>query len=373
MWLMRLVLILSVAATAARSQCPARAQLTLANARAAAARSDRTGAERLIEQARRECPTSAETMRGIASIYRDSLGNSTMADLFEKFAAEMNESVRGQISTTVLRGPTATDSGEKSFVREKWALVVGIGKFQQPNIPELRFAAKDARDFARTLRDTESGRFLDDSDHVVLLTDGEATISRIRSAINAIARKARPEDLVVMYFSSHGSSADMDIAAAKGQTGYIVAHDTKVDDLYATALPMDELRRVADDRLQAGRVVMFLDTCYSGDAGKGKALQIAIPQDSYARIAQSKGRVVITSSRATEKSWESDSYENSYFTYFLMQKLRESKGMATVTDLYTHLQRSVPSAVFREKSASQTPWLFPEGRRIDIVIGAAVQ
>jgi hypothetical protein len=380
--MIRATLLAMVGAMVATAQvCPARAQLTLAGAKAAAARGDRPGAERLIEQARRECPTSAETMRGIAGIYRDSLNNAAMADLFDKAAAEMGESVRTQIGATVLREPVPNE--DKSFVREKWALVVGIGKFQQSNIPELRFAAKDARDFAATLRDPEAGRFVDDADHVLLLTDAQATVSAIRSAINTIARKARAEDLVVLYFSSHGSSADMDIAAARGQTGYIIAHDTRVDDLYASALPMDELRRVADDRLQAGRVVMFLDTCYSGDAGKraanstvpggGKALQIAIPQDSYARIAQAKGRVVITSSRATERSWESDAFQNSYFTYFLMQKLRESRGLATVTDLYTHLQRSVPSAVSREKSATQTPWLFPEGRRVDIVIGAAVQ
>src|SRR5262245_4226857 len=33
-----------------------------------------------------------------------------------------------------------------SYVREKFALVIGIGTFKDPQIPHLQFAAKDARD-----------------------------------------------------------------------------------------------------------------------------------------------------------------------------------------------------------------------------------
>lgn len=42
-------------------------------------------------------------------------------------------------------------------VREKWALVVGVGKFQYPGVTPLNYTAKDARDFAALLTDPNYG------------------------------------------------------------------------------------------------------------------------------------------------------------------------------------------------------------------------
>src|SRR5436305_8617967 len=60
-----------------------------------------------------------------------------------------------------------------SYVREKYALVIGIGKFKDPDIPTLQFPAKDARDLAAVLKDPRYGRF--DPAHVVVLADEDAT------------------------------------------------------------------------------------------------------------------------------------------------------------------------------------------------------
>src|ERR1700677_379736 len=47
----------------------------------------------------------------------------------------------GNHSSTAINRPIA----------DKWALVIGVSKFQDPTIPQLRFAAKDAQDFANFL------------------------------------------------------------------------------------------------------------------------------------------------------------------------------------------------------------------------------
>jgi uncharacterized caspase-like protein len=229
------------------------------------------------------------------------------------------------------------------------------------------------------LTDPKVGRFRNDPQHVKLITDEKATVEGNRTAINEIARDARKEDLVVIYFSSHGTSARNDVAADEGKSGYIVAYNTDPLNLYATAFPMDELKRVVDSRFKAGRIIAFMDTCYSGGfygpAGSpgGKALQLGLATDSIARMAQGKGRVVIASSRDSEQSWESENYENSYFTHFLIQAMAKSGGMLTVTQIFNELQRSVPKTVLAEKKAAQNPVMSPEGRKIDIVMGAATE
>jgi len=77
---------------------------------------------------------------------------------------------------------------------------------------------------------------------------------------------------------------------------------------------------------------------------------VSIPEDAIAKVAQGEGRVVIASSRGSEQSWESESQQNSYFTHYLLEAMRQKDGLANVTEIFTHLQRTVPSAVQREKA-----------------------
>jgi hypothetical protein len=109
-------------------------------------------------------------------------------------------------------------------VREKWALVVGIGKFEAPDIPTLHLTAKDARDFSTVLKDPQYGRFR--PDHVRLLTDEQATLQNVQEGIGWLHNNAQAADLVVIYISSHGSPRAMD----RMGLSYIVMHNTRIED-----------------------------------------------------------------------------------------------------------------------------------------------
>ena len=343
---------------------------TVEQAERAAATGNRSAARSLLQRAFEECQTSATVLHKIADTY-DRLGDADQAQLYRSQAKRIEAPIVFDQKSPDAVGGEAVEGN--SFVREKWALVVGISHFRNPAM-NLRFSAKDAIDFAATLTDPKIGRFRNDPQHVKLLTDEKATVEGIRTAINEIARDARKEDLVVLYFSSHGTSAASDVAADEGKSGYIVTYNTDPQDLYATAFPMDELKRVVDTRFKAGRIVAFMDTCYSGGfhgPSGGKALQLGLASDSIARIAQGKGRVVIASSRDSEQSWESDNYQNSYFTHYLIESMKSADGKLTVTQLFTELQRSVPRAVMAEKKAQQHPVMSPEGGNINIVLGTA--
>jgi hypothetical protein len=95
-------------------------------------------------------------------------------------------------------------------VGQKWALVVGISTFQpKDGAKPLRFAANDADAFAAVLRDPNVGRF--PSDKVLHLTNEAATTGAIKARLNTIARAAKPEDIVVVYISTHGSPRSADL------------------------------------------------------------------------------------------------------------------------------------------------------------------
>lgn len=144
-------------------------------------------------------------------------------------------------------------------VKDKWALVIGISEFADRKI-NLRFPAKDAKDFYDFL--ISDGGF--SQDHVKLLSNEKATRSNILSTIGDrwLPRVAHPDDLVVIYISSHGSPADLDV----GGVNYVVAYDTDTESLYATGIPLQDLMRIIKARVHCDRVVMILDACHSGAA-----------------------------------------------------------------------------------------------------------
>lgn len=294
-------------------------------------------------------------------------------------------------------GPAPVTSSDKpaSYVRQKYALVVGIGKFQDPHINQLKFAAKDARDFAATLTDPNVGRFK--PENVKVLTDEQATTKNIRSSLYEIAAKSLVDDLVVIYFSTHGSNPKTN--QTKQASGLFVTHDTEVKNaqtLFATAYGMGELVRFVQDNLRAERTVILLDSCFSGDTnrifsndpGGGKGLEMeveAVTDESVAkvaRVAQGRGSVVISSSTASEVSWESDEKQNSFFTLALDESMRKRKGMGTVLDMFTDIQYEIPASVrdYTKKKGigdgagtTQTPVIYPKNDIPQIVIGAPVQ
>jgi len=362
---------------AAAQVCTSRALRVIDDAQAAFNTGKESDATTLLERAADQCPNSCDVFFAISRAY-ERMGRQPRSAKYLDYAGQLGCKVASKAVNSPLVTPavSSADTDIPSYVRQKWALVVGVDRFQHSEIPALHLSAKDAQDFADVLVDPKVGRFPKQA--VSVLVNENATVENIRTEINKIAINARPDDLVVLYFSTHGSPAVMDAATDQGRTGYIVAYNTDVNNLYATAFPMDELQRVVDLRFKAGRVITFLDTCYSGDAMEhgtraSKGLWVGIPEDSIARVAQGKGRVVIASSRSNEQSWECDKYKNSCFTHQLLEAIRQKDGLSTITDIYRQIQLEVPAVVMREKHASQNPVMRPENGKINIVIGTPVE
>ncbi|MBI1994005.1 MAG: caspase family protein [Deltaproteobacteria bacterium] len=135
-----------------------------------------------------------------------------------------------------------------------------------------------------------------------------------------------------------------------GFSKYLVPTDAEPDDLYSTALPMDELQTIFA-RLEAQRVVVFLDACYSGAAGgrtfASKKTRSAHVDDLFLeRATSSKGRAIITASRPSEVSIELPDLGHGIFTYYLLQGLKGAAdlnrdGIVSLQELYEYVERQV--------------------------------
>lgn len=326
---------------------------------------DRAALLHRLATARDLCPSYGGAWKLSACLARE-LGDEAKARLYT------DRAVLNGVTDLACAGatppPPIADLGP---VRDKHALVVGIGSFADEAIPKLRYTAKDARDFHAYLVDPRGGRF--DPRNVHLLVDGEATRANILTALQKIFLAAEEEDLLVVYVSSHGSPAEGSLGLQG--VGYIVTYDTDLDSLFVDALEFQDFsEKVA--MVKARRKVTFLDTCYSGQALRPgeKALSISalgVGDETAKLFTAAEGSYLITSSAAKERSWESDRLENSYFTYYLIEALRRGDDPPPLQMVFAELTQHVAAAVRQERAARQNPQLHPRDLPADLRIGAA--
>jgi uncharacterized caspase-like protein len=283
--------------------------------------------------------------------------------------------------------PSVRGDGPVGPIRNRYALVVGVGKFKN-GITPLQYSVRDATLFYRFL--LEQAGFT--KNNTYFLADQNATSSNVVKYLNGIRNAAQEDDLVVVYMSSHGTPPD------KFGGVYIVTYDTEVNPrerVWHTSVAETALKDFVEN-LKARRLVMVLDTCYSNGAYRaipgflppgGKSLGVGNEDEGYGvSTAQGKrlfgakdivledqpkqasssgksigssqesyGKVLISASSAGEKSWESDQLHNSVFTYYFVDGMKRYDG--SVKDAFDYSKLRTTKRVQEEKGAdiSQVP------------------
>jgi uncharacterized caspase-like protein len=269
-------------------------------------------------------------------------------------ATEADGTVQHEVRTVVYAKPAAPPVASPTPPARpvnRWAVVIGVGRHDHPQIPRLRYSVPDAEAIARVL--TGPGGF--PPEHVLLLTDTserKPTLRNLKWALGSfLARSAGKDDVVLVFFAGHGApEVDHRGLERDGLAKYLIPSDADPEDLYSTALPMDELQTVFG-RLEAERVVVFLDTCYSGAAGgrtfaSARTRAVNVDELFLERLTRAKGRAIITASRSTEVSLEMAELGHGLFTYYLVQGLQGAAdlnrdGIVSLQELYEYLEQQV--------------------------------
>lgn len=251
-------------------------------------------------------------------------------------------------------------------VKDKWAVVVGISNFEDPAM-NLKYAAKDATDFRNYL--IKDAHF--QPDHVKLLIDKEATRQNIVSTIGDgwLKRVANPDDLVVLYISTHGSSAKQEA----GSANFIVPYDGNLENIVFTGIPMQWLTAGIKGMVHCDRVVMLLDVCHGGavaEGGKGLVRTDKTVDFDAAKITTGDGQIVVASSQADQISWESKQYPNGVFTRRLLEGLHANGEKTRLGVAFSYMKDKVQEEVLRDRAHLQTPVLVTKWwHGDDIAIG----
>jgi uncharacterized caspase-like protein len=232
-------------------------------------------------------------------------------------------------------------------IANRWAVVIGVGDYDNKNVPRLRFAESDADAMYRLLT-TRAGY---PRENVVLLTDRapeKPTLQNIRLALgDFLPRKTTRDDMVLIYYAGFGApEVDASSKETDGLAKYLIPRNVQPESLRKTAFAMEEIQGILA-RIPAERVVLLLDTSYGGAAGgrtftPPNARPRSVSDQFLERLTKSRGRLVITASGANEVALEPADLGHGLFTYYLLEGLsgkadRNGDGIVTVAELYPYL------------------------------------
>jgi uncharacterized caspase-like protein len=153
-----------------------------------------------------------------------------------------------------------------------YAVVVGISKYKNENMPALQFSDRDAALFADHLKSKAGGSV--PAENVKLLVNENATIAAIYEALNWLQESCREKDKAYFYFSGHGDVETKNTFSL----GYLLAYNSPPTNYRNNAITIEDLSRMANHLSinSNATVVLVTDACHTGklagDYYKGKQL-----------------------------------------------------------------------------------------------------
>ncbi|MEI6346960.1 MAG: caspase family protein [Bacteroidota bacterium] len=215
-----------------------------------------------------------------------------------------------------------------------YAIVVGTSDYAGDNI-DLKYAAKDAAEFAHALEISSSCLFGVGQTKVILFTtDGNQSLNTpikdsIQKQIDWVAKKARPEDIIVVYFSGHG----VNYGGQDGDFYYITKEASAATQSYLNdpfirkkyAISSTELT-LWMNKISARKKVLIIDACASGKAAELMLANVKeVPSSqirAFERMKDRTGFYILAGSASDAVSYETSIYGQGLLTYSLLKAIK---------------------------------------------------
>ncbi len=221
-----------------------------------------------------------------------------------------------------------------------------IANEKYADVPEVEFAERDGNIFReyclKTLAIPEKQ----------VRTYINASYTDIKRALNWVETMANISDgnsKVLVYYAGHG------IPSEKDQTAYLIPTDGFPKDITTCFKLSDLYSRLG--KLKTERVTVLLDACFSGvKRGTGQTLisarGVAIRPKSETLTGN---MVVFTAASDDETALSYQEKHHGMFTYFLLDKLKKTRGEASLSEIFKSISSDVMKNSMLENDKLQTP------------------
>ncbi|MEI6208825.1 MAG: caspase family protein [Desulfuromonadales bacterium] len=235
-----------------------------------------------------------------------------------------------------------------------YALAVGVSEYAQKDL-SLKYAAKDARDFAQALLKQKDGLYRDVS--VKVLTDSKATRDEIMDGLDWLQKETTSRDVAIVFIAGHGVNDPTGIY-------YYLPHNTDPDKLKRTGVAFTDIKNTLT--ALPGKAILFVDTCHSGNVMGGRRGLTDINSIVNELSSAENGVVVFASSTGRQYSLEDDKWGNGAFTKALVEGLSGGadmlgKGKITINMLDLYLSEKVKELTGGKQTPTTTkPQTVPD-------------
>lgn len=215
-----------------------------------------------------------------------------------------------------------------------YALAIGVSAYRDPGLT-LKYAAKDARDFAAAIQKQKGGLYRDVT--VKVLADAQATRDDVMDGLDWLQKEVTAKDVGIIFIAGHG---------VNDQTGiyYFLPQNADTERLKRSGVAFTDIKNTLASL--AGKAVLFVDTCHSGNV-MGSRRGVADINALVNELSSSEnGAVVFASSTGRQYSLEDERWGNGAFTKALVEGLSgkadySGKGKITINMLDLYLSERV--------------------------------
>ena len=225
--------------------------------------------------------------------------------------------------------------------------MIGISDYTSDTIPDLPHSVSDVNTIHKAL--LASGY---PEDNIIAITDGDATIARVRKFLGtAVPVVVGENDTVLIYFAGHGAAVKPQHGTTSdGTEKYLLFADSRVRDLYGTALTMPELGRIFR-RIRSNRLIFAMDACFTS-AIKPRGSATKDLDEGFLDDLARKGSVIITASKASEAALGSPAMRYNIFSHHVARLLSgagdlNDDNVITLDEGYKYLKDSVEADAAR--------------------------
>ena len=241
-----------------------------------------------------------------------------------------------------------TNIPSSGIVNDKtFAVIVANEKYQ--SVTEVDYAENDGNMFREYCHKTLG--FPEKNIHFV----PNATLVNMWAQVDwleSIAKAYDGDASLIFYYAGHGIPDEgtrdayllpVDGSGSNVKTGY------KLSELYSSL-----------SKFPTRQTVVLLDACFSGAERTGDMLVAARGVALKSKKEVPKGNLIVFSAASgDETAYQYTDKGHGLFTYFLLKKLKETKGDVSLGDLAAYVQEQVYRHSVIENSKSQTPTVIP--------------
>ena len=153
---------------------------------------------------------------------------------------------------------------------------------------------------------------------------------------------------VMVYYSGHG------IPSFETQEAFLLPVDGSPENLYGTIPIADFYQQLSSTNVRT--INVFLDCCFSGAGKTGNMLAEARGTVIKPKANDPKGNMIVMSAcSGDEVAFHYNDQRHGMFTYFLLKRLKDTQGNATLGDIYSYVLKNVNRQALHDKKKKQTP------------------